>query len=170
MTAHTFYRISVWLPLLVPGVVAVAVHGWGLMPGSGPLQTLVQLLLMSLIYGGIPYAALAIWGTIWVDRRPEREIRRRALLAPLLMVAVWLLATTVFAILSREGRMSLALAGLGAVVIIPLGYAYVAKVMLLRRAMDRWIDPGDVRAPGRWPDHSPARAGTPSRTPPDSRL
>lgn len=162
--------MSVWLPLLVPGLVAVAVHGGGLGPGSGPLQKLVQLMLVSLIYGGMPYAALAIWATIRVDRRPEREIRRRALLAPLLMVAVWLLATTVFAILSREARMSLALAGLGAVVIIPLGYAYVAIVMLLRRAMDGWIDAGDVSAPERWPDRSPARAGTPSRTPPDSRL
>lgn len=60
--------------------------------------------------------------------------------------------------------------GLGAVVIIALGYAYVAKVMLLRRAMDRWIDPGDVSGRGGSQDRSPARAGTPSRTPPDFRL
>src|SRR5215467_11897901 len=79
------YRLGIWLPLLVPASIAV-LRGAGVpvdwLPFSG-------LLLASLLYGGVPYAALALWATWWVGRRPEGEIRRLMLRAPLLMVAVF---------------------------------------------------------------------------------
>lgn len=133
MSAQKFYRAAVWLPLLVPAVVAIPVHTLG-MPRSAPLLfKLVQVLLMSGIYGGIPYAALAAWGTWWIDRRPEAEIRRRALFAPFWMLAAWTVCAAVIGTLSRRFNIFAGLVGLGALVILTLGYAYVALVFLLRR-------------------------------------
>jgi hypothetical protein len=40
MTVRTFYRLSVWLPLVIPGVVAFVGHGLGVpigVPGVGML-------------------------------------------------------------------------------------------------------------------------------------
>src|SRR5688572_533550 len=136
MTVQTFYRCAVWLPLLVPGLVAVAVHAVGLRPSFPPLVKLVQLLLVSGMYGGLPYAVVAAGTTWWIDRRPEPQIRRRALQAPLWMLAAWLLFAASLGVVSGRVDTILGLAALGAVVILPLGYAYVALVFLLRR----WID------------------------------
>jgi hypothetical protein len=32
MSLHTFYRLSVWLPLALPGLAALLVHGLGVGP------------------------------------------------------------------------------------------------------------------------------------------
>ena len=132
MTVQTFYRWAVWVPLIVPGVVAIAVHLVGLRPDDGPLLKPVQVLRMSGVYGGLPYALLAAWGTWWIDSRPEPEIRRRALIAPLLMLGVWIAFATILGGLARSVAMFAGLTGLGAVMILSLGYIYVALVFLLR--------------------------------------
>ncbi|WP_331877639.1 hypothetical protein [Longimicrobium sp.] len=134
---QTFYRCAVWLPLGIPALVATAVHAAGWRPSLSPVAKLVQLLLMSGIYGGLPYAMLAAWATWWIDRRLEPEIRRRALQAPLWMVAAWLPFTAVIGGLSGRVEIFLGLAGLGILVILPLGYAYVTLVFLLRRWLGR---------------------------------
>jgi hypothetical protein len=138
MTVQTFYRCAVWLPLLVPALTAVGVHGLGARPTFGPTVKLVQMLLMSGVYGGLPYAMLAAWATYWIDERPESEIRRRALQAPFWMLGAWIPMAGLFGVLSGRFELFLGLAGLGAVVIFPLGYAYVALVFMLRRAMS-WV-------------------------------
>ncbi len=135
MTIQTFYRCSVWLPLLVPALVAIAVNVLGARPRPGTLPEVVEVLLVSGIYGGLPYAVIAAWGTWWIDHRPEREIRRRALLAPLWMLAAWIVFAAVLGTLARTIWMVAGLVGLGAVIIFPLGYAYVAVVFLLRRLL-----------------------------------
>jgi hypothetical protein len=141
MTVQTFYRCAVWLPLVVPALVAVAVHVVGLQPSSPAVAGLVQLLLISLLYGGFPYAVLAAYGTWWIDGRPESQIRHRALRAPLWMLAAWLPFAAFLGVASRRVEIFLGLAGLGAIVIFPLGYAYIALVFLLRRWLDRseWL-------------------------------
>lgn len=137
MTVQTFYRCAVWLPLAIPALVATAVHAAGWRPSLSPVVKLVQFLLMSGMYGGLPYAALAAWATWWIDRRPEPEIRRRALQAPLWMVAAWLPFTAAIGGLAGRVEIFLGLAGLGILVILPLGYAYVTLVFLLRRWLGR---------------------------------
>lgn len=133
MKVQTFYRFAVWLPLVIPALVASVVHLAGWRPEFPPVAKLVQLLLVSGIYGGLPYAVLATWATWWIGRRPELEIRRRAAWAPLLMVAVWLPLAAVLGMLAGSAEMFLGLAGLGTVAILLLGYAYVALVFVLRR-------------------------------------
>ena len=88
MSIHQFYRFSVWLPVVLPMTVAAAISVWGWPKLSGVDQA-AGVLVLSLVYGGIPYAALAVWATWWIGRRSEREIRRLALAAPLLMCAAF---------------------------------------------------------------------------------
>jgi hypothetical protein len=132
MSPSTFYRCALWLPLLLPAIVAVLVHGLG-MPTTGIMHKVVQVLLMSGVYGGVPYALLAAYATWWIDHRPEDEIRRRALVAPLWMIGLWWCCAMVIGILARRAEMFLGLGALGTAVIVPLGYAYVALVLLVRR-------------------------------------
>lgn len=140
MTVQTFYRGAVWLPLVVPALVAVGVHAAGVHPSSRPAAGVVQLLLVSGLYGGFPYAVMAAYGTWWIDRRPESQIRRRALRAPLWMLVAWLAFAAFLGIVSGRVQIFLGLAALGTVVIFPLGYAYVALVFLLRR----FVAAGDI--------------------------
>lgn len=127
-----------------PALVATAVHGAGWRPSLVPLAKLVQLLLVSGIYGGLPYAALAAWATWWIDGRSEPEIRLRALQAPLLMVLTWLAAAAAIGMIVRGADMFLGLAALGTLATLSLGYMYVALVFLLRRWLGRagWVRDG----------------------------
>lgn len=135
MRVQTFYRCALWLPLLLPALTAFIVHGAGDIPATEPAHTLVELLLYSGIYGGLPYLVLAVFGTWWIDDRPEARIRRQALLAPLWMVAIWIPTAAIPAALARELDMFIGLVGLGTAVILALGYAYVALVFLMRRVL-----------------------------------
>ncbi len=135
VSVHTIYRVGVWLPLIVPLLVGGAARGLGVLMFSDPLQKVAQILLISLVYGGLPYAALAAWATWWIDSRPEPEIRRLMFRAPLLMAATFLACAVVVGVLVGQPVMFLAVGALGAIVSVLLGYVYVAFVMLLR---DEW--------------------------------
>lgn len=137
MKVQTFYRCSVWLPLLVPAAVAAAIGGLGLRPGFQPAEKLVQLLLVSGIYGGLPYLAVAVYATWWIDGHSESQIRRRALLAPLWMCVAWMPIAALVGVLYGRIETFVGFAALGIAVILPLGYAYVALVFLLRQILYR---------------------------------
>lgn len=142
MTISVFYRCAVWLPLLVPAAVAAIVHGLGLQPTIPVMKKLVQILLISGVYGGLPYALLAAYATWWIDHRPESQIRKRALVAPFWMIGAWVLFVFVLAIRSGNSEMVLGLLALGTAMIIPIGYAYVCLVLMTRRLLR--IDPPSV--------------------------
>ncbi|HSJ24751.1 MAG TPA: hypothetical protein VK929_08800 [Longimicrobiales bacterium] len=133
MSTSVFYRCAVWLPLLVPAAVATLVHVSGVQPTYPAIRKLIQVLLISGIYGGMPYAILASYATWWIDDKPEREIRRRALAAPLWMLALWFLCATLIGLLSGRVDMFLGLLGLGTAAVLLLGYGYVSLVFMLRR-------------------------------------
>ena len=129
--------MSVWIPIVLPVGVAVAVNGLGVRMTEPPLSKIVQVMLISLIYGGVPYLLVALWATWWIRQRTESEIRRRALSAPLWMIAVWSVFALIPTIASRKIEMFFGLVGLGAVYSIALGYAYVALVLGLRALLGR---------------------------------
>jgi hypothetical protein len=135
MSVQTIYRIGIWLPLAVPALVAGIVHGLGVTVETFPLRTLVQVLLMSLLYGGVPYALLALWATWWIGGRSEADIQRLMIRAPFLMVGVFVPMAVLAGIVVGQPRIFLAVAVLGAVVTIPVGYGYVGLVALLRRSV-----------------------------------
>ncbi|CAN5649183.1 hypothetical protein BH23GEM9_BH23GEM9_33000 [soil metagenome] len=144
MDLHSYYRLVVWLPLLLPAGVALLVHGLDVHPGNGVLAKLIQIILVSGIYGGIPYAALASYATWWIDTRPGSQLRRRALVAPLWMVVVWLPFSALTGLLYGRIDTFVGFFGLGASVILPLGYAYVALVLLLEPLLCRAGSPSTL--------------------------
>ena len=152
MTIHTFYRLAVWLPLALPAAVAVIIEGLrtSLGPGvvqevvgSGALQKIVQILLVSLLYGGPVYAPLAVWATWWIGGRTEAEIKRLMVRSPLLMMAAFVpVALLVGLIVGAPGPFA-GVAMLGATMIPVVGYTYITLVMLMREELpvaDAWPD------------------------------
>ena len=133
MSIYTVYRVGIWMPILVPAVLLLFASALGLRLPAGPLVG--EVLMYSLIYGGVPYAALAAWATIWVEGRSETEIRRLMFRAPLLMIALFgAAALTIGVALGHPGPF-VALAILGGAVILPLGYAYVGLAVVLRHVL-----------------------------------
>jgi hypothetical protein len=129
MTVHTLYRSCIWLPLVVPAVCLGVYLLLGLSPANG---VIVEVLVYSLVYGGIPYGLLALWATWWVGGRSEAAIRRLMFLAPLLMIALFAVLALAAGIGVGQVRMFSAVAALGSVVILVLGYAYVALTVMIR--------------------------------------
>jgi hypothetical protein len=130
MSAVSVYRVSIWLPLLVPAVVIVVARTFKLRLAEGLLW---EMLAYSLLYGGPPYAILAIWATWWVGRHSETQIRRLMLRAPLLMGSIFVPLALILGFAVGAAGPFAAVALLGLLHILLLGYAYVGIAALLRR-------------------------------------
>ena len=135
MSIYAIYRVCIWLPIVVPATLILIANLLGLRLASG---VVVEAIAYSLIWGGLPYAALAAWATWWVSAQPEAKIRRLMFRTPLLMVAIFVpLALAVGLTLSLgygldAFRAWAVVALLGGVLILILGYAYVGLTILLR--------------------------------------
>jgi hypothetical protein len=132
MSIYTIYRICIWLPIIVPAVLIVVVNAFGLRLAAGVVG---EMIAYSLIWGGLPYAALALWATWWVGGRPEPQIRRLMFRAPLLMVAVFVPLALLLGLLAGALGPFVGVAVLGAAVIMLLGYAYVGVAVVLRLSL-----------------------------------
>jgi hypothetical protein len=130
MSISTIYRACIWLPILVPAVLIAVAKTYGLRLSAGVLS---ELLAYSLLYGGVPYAVIAVWATWWIRGRPEAAIRRLMFRAPLLMVAVFAPVALVIGFAAGAPGPFTAVAALGSVIILLLGYAYLGLALLLRR-------------------------------------
>jgi hypothetical protein len=132
MSTHAVYRLCIWLPVLVPASVIGVALALDVPLADG---IVLEILLYSLVYGGLPYAALGSWATWWVGGRSEREIRRLMFVAPLLMAVVFgLTALVIGAAVGTVGPVA-TFAVVGGLVILPLGYAYVGVTVLLMRGL-----------------------------------
>jgi hypothetical protein len=131
LTIQTFYRLAVWLPLALPGVAAVVRAAFGPSVFPEPLKPIVGWLLGSLVYGGIPYALLALWATVRMGRLDEPEIRRLMFRAPFLMIGMFTLVWFVAGLSVGQPQFIL-LGPLAAFLIIPAGYGYMGFVLLIR--------------------------------------
>jgi hypothetical protein len=132
MSIYAIYRTCIWLPILVPVVLIVVVNAFGLRLAAGVVG---EMIAYSLIWGGLPYAVLAMWATWWVGGRPEAHIRRLMFRAPLLMVAVFVPLALLLGLIAGALGPFVGVAVLGAAVIMLLGYAYVGVAILLRRGL-----------------------------------
>jgi hypothetical protein len=131
MKIQTFYRMAVWLPLVLPGSLAILRYCFGFSFVPSPIRPIVGGLLGSLLYGGIPYFALAVWATWRLGGLDETQIKRLMVKAPFLMIG----AFTIFMFIAgfRVGRPEFIFLGpIASVLIIPTGYAYIGAVLLLR--------------------------------------
>ncbi|HET9266628.1 MAG TPA: hypothetical protein VFO31_00635 [Vicinamibacterales bacterium] len=138
MSIYTVYRISIWLPIAIPAALLGMTQALRL--PLADISMVLEILVGSLVIGGVPYFFLALWGTWWVGDRPEAEIRRMMFRAPLLMVALFASAALVGGLVFDSFMPSVAVALLGSVVILPLGYAYVALAVALRD----WLGPREA--------------------------
>lgn len=129
MSATALYRLCIWLPLVVPAAAIGVARALDV--GLADVL-LVEMLAYSVLYGGVPYAALAAWATWWVGGRTEDEIRRLMFRAPLLMAGVFAPLALVLGIAVGAPSPFAAVAALGCVVILLLGYCYVGLTLLLR--------------------------------------
>lgn len=144
MTVQTFYRLAVWLPLAIPCLAALFVHGLRVGPTGTAFDEVMTLLLASLLYGVVPYAPIALWATFWIDSRTEKEIRRRAVRSPFWMIVSFAAFSAYLAIVSGKLVMAMAVFVFGAIVSIGLGYLYVVIVFSLR---DSWFGPYEPIGP-----------------------
>jgi hypothetical protein len=147
MTVHSFYRLAVWLPLAIPGLVALLLHGLGVGPIPSPVT---EILLGSLIYGGLPYAPIAVWATFWIDNKDEDAIRRRAVRSPLWMIVSFSAFCAYLGVISRQLAMPVALFVVGSVAILVLGYLYVVLVFALRDSVIGQYQPIQPDSKWRW--------------------
>jgi hypothetical protein len=129
LTVQSLYRACIWLPVVVPAACLGLYRLLGLSPADG---VIVEVLIYSLLYGGIPYGLLALWATWWVGGRSEAAIRRLMFLAPLLMIALFAVLALGAGIGVGQVRVFSAVAALGSVVILVLGYSYVALTGMIR--------------------------------------
>jgi hypothetical protein len=84
VNVRTFYRAAIWLPIAVPAAVVGATHAFAWSIDNSTLVLFVfQILASSLIYGGIPYFVLAVWGSVALQKKSEAETERLMQLAPL---------------------------------------------------------------------------------------
>ncbi|HVL70149.1 MAG TPA: hypothetical protein VM364_23010 [Vicinamibacterales bacterium] len=132
MTAPTLYRICIWLPIVVPVTVILVYTAVDVDLGSGVVG---EILAYSLLYGGIPYLPLALWATWWVGGRPEPEIRRMMLRAPLVMIVFFAAPVIVIGFALGAPRFFATMAAAGSLAILVLGYFYVGLTLLIRRAL-----------------------------------
>ena len=130
MSIHAIYRACIWLPIVIPLALIVVFITLGRRLAEG---IVVEMITYSLVYGGLPYAAIAAWATWWVGGRQEAEIRRLMFRAPLLMVAVFVPLALVAGLAVGKPGPFVAVAMLGAAVIVPLGFSYVGLAVRLRR-------------------------------------
>jgi hypothetical protein len=130
MSIQRFYRLCLWMPIVVPALlivvaiafrISVAQTGW-----------VLELIGWSFWVGGLPYAVLALWASRRIGSASEYDIRRLMYLAPLLMVGVFAAFAIGLGVLLGRLDLHLRLALYAASIIIPLGYGYVAVTILLR--------------------------------------
>ena len=132
MTPSQLYKWSLALPVLVPAALSPLALNWRTAPT--PVAWVLQVFVLSLVYGGLPYLVLVgalVW---WMRGKGEREIRRALRLAPLLMLPIfwaclggYLLWTSWPEVRASDFWATLELSGY----VIVLGYVYVLVVTVL---------------------------------------
>ncbi len=132
MSIYTIYRICIWLPIIVPAALILVVNLFGLQQAVGVVG---EMIAYSLIWGGLPYAALAVWAMRRIDGRPEADIKRLMFRAPLLMVAIFVPLTLLAGLVAGQFAQFAGVASLGAAVIMLLGYTYVGVTLVLRLSL-----------------------------------
>jgi hypothetical protein len=130
VTVQRFYRISIWLPVIVAlaaGLVLRVLIVAGTRPGGAVEGLLMLLSLSGVLY--IPFALLATW---WIRKCDEYDIRRVMFVMPLLMTAVAFLVSVVMMLIGGGMSAGLEVAAAAMTLILPIGYAWVLVIVLLR--------------------------------------
>ncbi len=143
MTSLWFFRFSLALPLVTPlpfSYIAYTTERGVLSP---TLNNIAGFFAGSLVFGGVPYAAFAVYGLWWLRNRSREEALRRMAVSPLLfcgwLALAWCAYAGVMALWHLDAS-GLALASY-AIILLPFalasGYFYVLVVYLIYQAFRR---------------------------------
>lgn len=101
MDEKRIYKFSLLLPVVVPILCLVLMTvASDFIPES--LTSLLFVTVFSLVFGGLPYAVVAILLFIWMWDEEPRRIRIALLLSPIVMIAVFFLLAFVYTFVSGE--------------------------------------------------------------------
>jgi hypothetical protein len=139
-----FYRVCIWLPILLPAIPAIGFKWFGL-SASTPFGLWLGFFAISL-FGVFPYAVLAVWATWRIGRLSEGRIRALAIKAPFLMLLVFLPFALFVGSHGGGGLVGgLWFFAVGAIWILSFGYCYVGVVQLLAHFIAPYLRP--IRPP-----------------------
>lgn len=136
MSYPTFYRIAVWLPILLPALVVIDMHALGGRWSLSLLGAFVQLPLMMFVFGGPTYGPLALWATFWLRGKTRSQIHRMAIRAPWLMVPIFGVLSIYLLVRSGDLAMPAGFFVLGSVISLVLGYSVVLATFGLEQLLD----------------------------------
>ena len=141
----SFYRASLLLPILLPGVFWLLPAPLADIAGAAdPSGIVLGPLLGSLVLGGIPYAAFALLILIWSRGKSGRELRRVSWWSPVLFLPP-LLAWIAWQMMFTGQSLGVADCDIGlmyGVLSLLVGYFYVLCVAGLAWAATRlgWLE------------------------------
>ena len=127
MTIQRFYRISIWLPVIVALAAGLFLRVFSVRPGGAVQGVLLILFVSGVLY--IPFALLATW---WIRKCDEYDIRRVMFVMPLLITVVAFLVCVVVMLIGGGMAAGLEVAAAAMTFILPIGYAWVLIIVLLR--------------------------------------
>lgn len=105
MDERRIYKFSLLLPIVVPLIcLALMTVASDIVPESWTNYLLVTVI--SLIFGGIPYAVVAILLLIWMWDEEPRRIRIALFLSPIMMLAVFFPLAFIYTFVSGEYSLS----------------------------------------------------------------
>jgi hypothetical protein len=144
MRAIAYYRAAAFLPVALPAILVAAdialTRAFGVSLRAGRVGT---LLIGSLAVAGVPYVIFTFAALLVLRRQPPTAYRRAALIAPLAFIPF--LGVVVFGLSLWSSNLPLieelkglpADLGYLALLVLPLGYSYVAVVLLAARTLSR---------------------------------
>jgi hypothetical protein len=136
MSYPTFYRIAVWLPIVLPSLVVIDMHvGWRW--SLNLLGAFVQFPLMMFVFGGPTYAPLALWATFWLGGKTRSQIHHMAVRAPWLMSPAFGVLSLYMLVRSGQLAAPAAFFVLGSLVSVVLGYSIVIATFGLEQLLER---------------------------------
>lgn len=148
MSYPAFYRIAVWLPVVLPSLVVLDMHVLGWRWSLSVLGAFVQVPLMMFVFGGPTYAPLALWATFWLGGKTRSQIHRMAIRAPWLMVPMFGVLSIYLLVRSGDLAMPAGFFALGSCLSLVLGYSIVMATFGLEQLLERTgVIRADVRGP-----------------------
>jgi hypothetical protein len=136
MSYPTFYRIAVWLPILLPALVVIDMHVLGWRWSLSLLGAFVQFPLMMFVFGGPTYGPLALWATFWLRGKTRSQIHQMAIRAPWLMVPMFGVLSIYLLVRSGDLAMPAGFFVLGSFISLVLGYSVVLATFGLEQLLD----------------------------------
>lgn len=89
MTGKKYYLFAFLGPLFLPIIVMGIETAYGLMTNGGTEGQLSGFLIMSLLFGGIPYVIFLIGFYVWANDKDGKQIHRASYLVPLIYLPIF---------------------------------------------------------------------------------